>query len=697
MHCQDPSQRLQTFLAALCLIFTPVAPTAAWEASIERDIWGVPHIKGRSDADAAFGLGYAMAEDAWQVIESTIPYYRGVAGAEFGPDAAKRDFLVHWLGLWQDIELRYETDLQPATRDYLEAYAAGMTRYAREHPEAVTLDVLPLTGKDVIAGHMLRHLLFYGFEATILELLGPTRAREVATHNAVNPQGVPMGSNAIAVGPSRSSDGSTMLVINSHQPLTGPVAWYEAHLQSDQGLNVMGGLFPGAPAIGVGFTPTTAWGATVNKPDLVDVYVLEMNPDEPDQYRLDGQWRTLDQREVEIDVLIWGFIPWSVTETIYRSVHGPVLKTDHGTYAVRYAGMGELRQVEQWLAMNKARDFDSWYRAVALNHIQSFNFVYAGADGTIHFIHNAQMPQRAPGWDWSKYLPGDRSDLIWQGFEPVQFLPQVTNPLSGFVLSTNQSPFAISEPGSNPKPEAAPAHGGWQTRMTNRAVRGLELFAQHDKVSPEQLLAIKHDNVYSEDYRGMDFLRRVVALDLDEPQLMEAQRILKQWNRATDTGNRDAPLGVCVLAAEWVTESAGTPPPDPKGTLEQCIEQVTDMTGRLRPTWGEVNRHGRGDTHYPMAGGPDTLRASYASADDSGEFNRVTGGDGLYYLVRWDAYGAQSIQGIHQYGNHFDDPNHPHYHDQTQDYVNEVLHPALFRKQDRAPMVEQRYTVGDGE
>ena len=207
MHCPDPRQRLQTFLALLCLIFIPVAPTAAWEASIERDIWGVPHIKGRSDADAAFGLGYAMAEDAWQVIESTIPYYRGVAGAEFGPDAAKRDFLVHWLGLWQDIELRYETDLQPATRDYLEAYAAGMTRYAREHPEAVTLDVLPLTGKDVIAGHMLRHLLFYGFEATILELLGPTRAREVATHNAVNPQGVPMGSNAIAVGPSASVTG----------------------------------------------------------------------------------------------------------------------------------------------------------------------------------------------------------------------------------------------------------------------------------------------------------------------------------------------------------------------------------------------------------------------------------------------------------------------------------------------------------
>ena len=683
-------------MIALCCLLL-VGPAGAWEASIERDIWGVPHIKGRSDADAAFGLGYAMAEDTWQVIENTIPYYRGVAGAEFGPEAAKQDFLVHWLGLWRDIDLRYEKDLQPSTREYLEAYAAGMTAYAREHPEAVTLDVLPLTGKDVIAGHMLRHLLFYGFEATVLELLGPTRARDVATHNAVNPKGVPMGSNAIAVGPARSSDGSTLLVINSHQPLTGPVAWYEAHIQSDDGLDVMGGLFPGAPAIGVGFTPTTAWGATVNKPDLVDVYLLEINPENPNEYRLDGKWLALEQEDVEIDVVIWGFIPWSVTETLYRSVHGPVLKTDHGTYAVRYAGMGELRQVEQWLAMNKARDFDAWYEAVGLNHIQSFNFVFAGADGTVHFIHNAQIPKRAPGWDWTQYLPGDRSDLIWQDFEPIQSLPQITNPESGFILSTNQTPFAISETGSNPQPDAVAAYGGWQTRMTNRAVRGLELFAQHDSVSPEQLLEIKHDNVYAKDYRGMAFLRQVTALELEDSQLIEAQRILKQWNRATDVANQDAPLGVCVLAAEWVTESAGKPPPDPLATLESCTEQVMTMTGQLRPRWGDVNRHGRGATHYPMAGGPDTLRASYATIDDSGEFNRVTGGDGLYYLVRWDANGHQSILGVHQYGNHFDDPSNPHYHDQTKDYVNEILHPALFDHRTRGPMVESRYTVRGGD
>ena len=680
------------YLLTSCLLLASLSTDAAsWSASIERDRWGVPHIKGESDADAAFGLAFAQAEDTWGIIEASIPYYRGTAGRYFGPDAARSDYLVQWLGLWEDIGRGYDSDLPPSTREYVEAFAAGLNTYAQEHPNRVSLDVLPITGKDIVAAHMLRHIMFYGFEATIKELTGPTRAQPTAQGTVIR-DGKPQGSNAIAVGPNRSSDGSTMLVINSHQPLTGPVAWYEAHLESDEGLNVMGGLFPGAPTIGVGFTANTAWGATVNKPDLIDVYVLEMNPDDDNQYALDGQWQDLESQEIELDVLIWGFIPWSVTETIYRSVHGPVMKTDHGVYAVRYAGMGELRQVEQWLAMNKAHDFETWRAAVALNHIQSFNFVYAGRDQDIYFVHNSEMPERLPGWDWQQYLPGDRSELIWENYLAFDLLPQVQNPPSGFILSTNQTPFAISDSGSNPTPNGHQATAGWQTRMTNRAVRGLELFANNEKISKETLLAIKHDNAYSEDYRGMAFLREVTALRDQNEQQQEAQTILKEWNRATDTANRGAALGVCILKAEWISESYGTTRPDPQQALDNCIDEVVAMRGTLTPTWGDVNKHGRDDTHLPIAGGPDTLRAAY-SGEDHGDHQHITAGDGLYYFVRWDAQGQQEVLGVHQYGNHFDDPSHPHFQSQVNDFVNETLHEALFDAEKRQPFVERRYRV----
>ena len=686
---------VQTVLASLLL---GVTAAHAWQADIERDQWGIPHVHGATDADAAYGLGYAMAEDTWKVIENSIPYYRGKAGGYFGPDAAKRDYLVHWLGLWDDLNDRYSVDLTPATRRYIEAFAAGVTRYAEDNPDQVELDnLLPITGKDIIAAHMLRHLLFYGFEASVTELLGDERARPVSIAGTVVRKGEPTGSNAIAVGPQRSSDGSTMLVINSHQPLTGPVAWYEAHIQSDEGLNVMGGLFPGAPAIGVGFTPTTAWGATVNKPDLVDTYVLDINPDNPNQYRLDGEWRDLEVFEIELDVFIWGFIPWSVTETGYRSVHGPVMKTPHGTYALRYAGMGELRQIEQWMAMNKASSFTEWQQAVELNHIQSFNFIYAGREGNIYFVHNSEMPARPEGWNWQQYLPGDRSDVIWQSYVPFSQLPQVKNPQSGFILSTNQSPFAISAEGSNPDPNSVARNAGWQTRMTNRAVRGLELFETLEKVSPQDLLAIKHDNSYSESYRGMGFLQTVLDLEVDDDELKSAQSIIGHWDRATNIDNRGAPLGVCVLRAEWKSESSGTALPDPLDTLETCVEQVTDMTGRLDPTWGAINRHGRDDIHFPMAGGPDTLRAAYGTPDESGDFLRVTSGDGLYYLVRWDAEGNQSVTGVHQYGDQFDNQDDPHYHDQAEDFAAERMHPALFDKAAREATVERRYRISSGD
>ena len=690
------SEPFAAVLAALMLASSLIASNAsAYSATIERDDYGVPHIHGKTDADAAFGLAYAQAEDSWPIIQDSIPYYRGNAGAIFGPNAAKSDYLVHWLGLWEDLDARYARDLTPAIRSYVEAFAEGLNQYAKDHPKAITEDVLPISGQDIIAAHMLRHILFYGFDAHIKEITGEVRAREISEPGTVMRNGDPTGSNAIAVGPSRTVDGSTLLAINSHQPLTGPVAWYEAHISSDEGLDVMGGTFAGSPTMGVGFTGHHGWGATVNKPDLVDIYVLEMNPDNDNQYRLDGQWHDLEVFDIELDVVILGFIPWSVTETGYRSEHGPVMKTEHGTYAIRYAGMNELRQVEQWLAMNKATDFDSWKAAVDLNYIASFNFVYADQEGNIFFIHNAMLPKREPGYDWQQYLPGNDSKLIWREYQPMSVLPQVKNPASGFLHSANQTPFMISSAGSNPEMLVPQNEAGWQTRITNRAVRGLELFEVAGQISLDEFSAIKHDNSYSPNYRGIHFLNVVRMLATNDETLQSAQSILKQWNLSTDKDNRGAALGVCVLRAEWLSESGGTPLPDPLDTLDNCVDEVMDYANQLDPRWGEINRHGRDGKTWEVAGGPDTLRAIYGKDLGDDDYLTATGGDGLYYIIRWAADGTQTVLGVHQYGANMVDAKSPHYLDQAEDYSNEVMHAPRYRAEDRESHIERRYTVSD--
>ena len=683
------------FTVLICLlVWGQHAVSATHEASIERDQYGVPHIYGETDADAAFGLAYAQAEDSWPIMEGSLPFFRGTAGLYEGQEGAQSDYLVKWLDLWGTLDRDYERVLSPEIRRYVEAFAEGFNAFTRDNPSEVKHpELLPITGKDIIAGHMLRHPLFYGFDGPVLELFGDERPNTVSKA-PYNPKPKdPIGSNATAIAPSRTEDGSTYLIINSHQPLTGPVAWYEAHIESGEGLNVMGGLFPGAPTMGVGFTEEHGWGATVNKPDLVDIYVLEMNPDNPNQYRLDDEWRDLEVGEVKLKLKLWGFIPWSVKREVLRSVHGPALRTEHGVYAIRYAGIDEMKQVEQWLAMNKAKNFEEWSAAVALNHIQSFNFVYANRHGDIHFIHNAQLPVRAPGWNWQQYLPGDRSDLIWQRYHPTSALPQVTNPASGFVHSANQTPFNITEPEDNPQPSAVPADGGWQTRMTNRATRGLELFADFEQISFDEAWELKHDNRYSVNYRGIAFLSEVIALPRSSDTVSRAIEILESWDLGTDKENRGAALGVCVLAAEWQAESGGTSNPDAQAILDGCIDQTLEIGGRLDPRWGDVNRHGRDGTHWPVAGGPDTLRAIYSRRLDGDDHLTAVAGDGLYYFIRWMPDGEQKVLGTHQYGNDMTDPASPHYLDQAEDYTNEILHEPLFTADSRRGRITKQYTV----
>jgi acyl-homoserine-lactone acylase len=684
-----------------------------YQVVIERDHLGVPHVIGERDVDAAFGFAYAQAEDNWQIIHDTIPFYRGTNAAINGKDAAKVDFLIQWLGIWETIDRDYETQLKPETRAWIGAFVDGINYYAALHPEQTNSSIFPLTEKDVVAGYMLRHLLFYGFDASITELFEPQRQRPVSRGPAdagkqarpmaegVTIGNLPVGSNAIAVSAPFTIDGATRLAINSHQPTTGPVAWYEAHIQSKEGLNVMGGLFPSSATIGVGFTENLAWGATVNKPDLVDIYVLNMDPNDPMRYKLDGEWKTLEAKDIEIEVKLFGFLPWTVTEVGLKSEHGPVIQNDHGTYAVRYAGMGEVRQLEQWLAMSKAQNFEQWRDAMRLQAFASFNFVYADREGNTMFVHNSLTPKRLPSYDWTQYLPGDDSRLIWQDYMAFDDLPQVINPTSGYIHSANQTPFRVSAEADNPNKDDYAIEDGFPTRMTNRADRGLELLAELESISEQQFFDIKHDKKYSVNSRAYAYLQQAASADLSAIQsdnlqnYQDAQTLITNWDLSTDIENRGAALSACVLGAEWLSEQRGSDAPKALDELVRCTDLLMSTSGRIDPLWGDVNRHVRGDLNIPVAGGPDTLRAIYGMGMEKDGYLTNVAGDGLYYQVSWNAQGNLKVRGVHQYGAATLDENSPHYADQAEDYANEILHDPLFDDARRQSKIDRRYRPGD--
>jgi penicillin amidase/acyl-homoserine-lactone acylase len=654
-----------------------------YDVEIRRDTFGVPNIYGKTDADVAFGLAYAHAEDDFATIQETLFLARGELASLKGRSAAATDYFVGLLGARELVAARYALDLSAAVRAVVEAYADGVNYYAATHPEQIRGRFEPATGQDIVVGFVATSPLFFGLDRELQKLFAEPPA-------AINTS----GSNGFAIAPSRSADGYTRLLANSHQPWSGPVAWYEARLHSQEGWDVAGGFFPGSPFMLLGHNRQLGWTNTVNRPDLVDIYRLDINPNNPDQYRLDGNWRELEKSEVRIRVKLWGPFYWTVSREILRSAHGPVVRRPHGTYAIRYAGMGDIRQVEQYYRLNKATSFAEFLDVMRLQAIPATNFIYADARGNIGFFYNARFPERQPGFDWRGYLPGDRSDLIWTRYVAFDRIPMVVNPRSGFVFNANNTPFHVTGEGDNPRAADYPVEWGVEPYMNNRAYRALELLEPEGKISREALLADKFDLQYGEHATVRAAVRTVLAADAggDAP-LTEAQAVLRQWDFRTNRDNRSAALGVMLAAPLSRAQFRGEPLPDPVALAREAATHLRKHFGRVDVPLGQVQRLVRGPIDLPLDGGPDVLRAIRGTRDAAGRLI-ADDGDGLMLLVEWDPSGRVYSHSVHQFGSATSVPHSPHFSDQAALFADMQLKPVWFDEQDLAQHLSERYRPG---
>jgi len=660
-----------------------IAKADAYDVRIRRDEWGVPHILGVRDADAAFGLAYAQAEDDFATVQSVVLATRGTLARTAGPKAAVTDYLVGLLDVWPTVEAGYPR-LPADLRTLLEAYADGANLYAAQHPEAVTPGLLPLTGKDVLAGFVFKQPFFYGLDGELKRLNAPEEVQAAP----------PKGSNGLAVAPSRNADGITRLLVNSHQPYTGPVAWYEAVVESGEGWHVAGGFFPGAPFMLHGHNEHLGWANTVSKPDLFDAYRLVINPKNGNQYRLDGAWRDFQRRDVKMKVKLWGPIVIPVTKRALRSVHGPVLETKHGLYALRYAGMGEYRQPLQYWRLNKARNLAEWRAGIATHALPSLNYIYADGAGNIGFVHNGQYPNRREGVDWRGVLPGDRSDLVWQGYRPAAAIPQLWNPKSGYVYNSNNSPFLASDPADNLKPADFSASLGLQTNATNRALRVQELVGADRAITDQAFRRYKYDIAYSERSAVAAMVRQVTSVDPgDDADLRAAQGILRGWDRRADVHNRAAALASLMAQPILVAQNNGDPVPAPLDTLKAAIVTLKTHFGRLDPEWGQVSRIRRGKVDLPIDGAADTYRSVWGAPQKDGTLT-AEAGDTFIMFVDWNRQGVVRSDSIHQFGSATLDAASPHFADQTPLFATMRTKPVLFTEAQLQGHVREDYRPG---
>ena len=668
-----------------------------YNVTIYRDIWGVPHIFGNKDEDTAYGLGYAHAEDDFKTIQDVLIAARGNLAEYHGRSVAANDYMVKLLKIWDLVEKNYDNGLSEDVTRISEAYADGINHYVSLYPDKAFKGVFPVEGKDIVAGFIHRMPLMFGLDGALAGLASgkyPKKNKDStsAQSNILNQR--MLGSNVIAVSPARSDDKYTRLLINSHQPWSGPVAWYEAHLHSNEGWNMVGGLFPGSPVILVGHNENLGWSHTVNSPDLIDIYELTINPKNPNQYYFDGKYENFELSEAKIKVKIWGPIKWTFKRKVYRSKHGPVIKNDHGSFAIRYSGHDEFRYLEQWFRMNKSKNFNDFENALKLMSIPMFNTIYADKKGNIFYVYNALFPERKDGYTWeADPLSGDTSENLWKDYLPYSALPKILNPKSGFLQNCNSSPFLATTGNQNPDASFYNKNLGIERFQTNRALRAIEIYGSDTSIDRNEFYKYKYDTKYSEESVLVSNLKRFLSeaetIDKDVNKVLS---ILKEWNYETDS------LAVGVHYALDAIKPVYNPDDYIYNyelimkRLTESVKKTNDHFRKLDIRWGEIQRLKRGNKNMPLSGGPDILRAIYTKGDKGQR--KAIAGDCYFQIVEWSPSGEVSSQSIHQYGSATLDSTSMHYDDQVELFSTNRMKPVWMNIKDIKLNLLNSYSPG---
>ena len=440
----------------------------------------------------------------------------------------------------------------------------------------------------------------------------------------------------------------------------------------------------------LGTNPNLAWAHTLNYPDFADVYALEMHPSEKELYRFDGKWEPLHPYPTKARVKILGFLPLGVKQQFYKSKYGVTFKTPNGYFALRFPANHDIRAAEQWYRMNKATNLKEFQEALRLQGITCTNIVYADKEGHIFYISNGLFPKRNPQYDWQGLLPGDTSATLWtDDYYPLDSLPQVLDPVSGYVYNCNHTPFLSSGKADNPDPGFVPGSMGFQGMdgLTNRGVRLGHLLEQSGQLSYEDLKRIKYDQAYHEPMRSAPKLEAIFHLEPEKyPELAESIRLLRDWDRIAD---KDSEAASIMLLAFYHLQSILENPGSFKSgdeldeaklvaAIAHAQNHLQKHFGSAKVPLGSLQRHTRGGVDLPYGGGPDVLAAVRSRPFRDGRLRAYTG-DSYIQLVRFSADGPE-IESVNAYGASAK-PGSPHYTSQMELFVNQQLKPMTLDKE----------------
>lgn len=693
--------------------------------TITRDNWGVPHIYGKTDADAVFGLLYAQCEDDFKRVEMNYIEKLGRKAEVFGETE-----------LFNDLYLKLVVDSAEAVADYnkapgwlkelLNAYADGINYYLYTHPNvkpALLTRFKPwyqllwtdgsigaISTGDVTATDV-RNL--YSNEQTIVA----NRPKEFVENSS--------GSNGFAIAPSKTESGKAILYINPH------VTFYfrpEVHMVSEQGLNAYGAVTWGQFFVYQGFNEYCGWMHTSANVDVADMYAEKISgTGNKMTYEYNNKQLPVKQKKITIkykngnELLLKTF-------TTYATHHGPVMAKRNGQYiSIRSSNRMMNGILQSWLR-TKAKGLDDYKKIMALRGNTSNSTVFADKSGNIAYWHGNYVPKRNTGINWGKVVDGTTPVTEWQGLHDANETVQVINPATGWIQNCNSTPYTVSG-------EASPKKKDYPVYMAPdgenfRGINAVRVLSKENKFTIDKTIAAGYDTYLSAFEVLVPALVKAFETNIQPTDslyrsLAAPVAVLKNWNYYS--ANHSI---ATTLAVEWaqrlnaairriyvedgeddqvtVTHRfAATATADQLlKPLQETVHQLKHEFGTWEIQWGDINRYQRisndlvqqhddNKISYPVpfASALWGMLPSYNSRTFPGTKKRygISGNSFVCAVEFGDKIKAKSLLAGGNSGN----VSSKHFTDQLEMYTKGQFKEVLFYKDDVLKHAERSYRPGE--
>jgi acyl-homoserine lactone acylase PvdQ len=691
----------------------------AARVEIIRDDFGVPHVYGKTDADAVFGLLFAQAEDDFPRIERNYIWAIGRLAEVEGESAIFSDLRARLYMTVDEARAAYASAPE-WLRALCNAWADGLNYYLLTHPEVKPKLLtrfepwMPMffsegsIGGDIEQIPLERIARFYGGDAAGEPIAA---ARDIEAEFAP-----PGGSNGFAVSGDRTESGNALLLINPH------TSFYfrgEVHIVSEEGLNAYGAVTWGQFFVYQGFNEKTGWMHTSTHVDFIDEFVEEVSREDGKLlYRYGEELKPVEVSEVSLKYKDGDKVRERAF-TVYHTHHGPVTHDVDGKWTVTKINWDPVNALIQSFTRTKLDNYDEFREMMNIRTNSSNNTVFADAEGNIAYFHGNFIPKRDTRFDFSKPVDGSDPATDWQGLHTVDEAVTILNPPNGWIQNANSTPFTAAAEFS-PKREDYPAYMA-PDHENFRGVHAVRVLSDVDELTLDGLIELAHDP-YLPGFEKLigGLLEAWDQADEHDAAVAEPIAVLTEWNLATGEDSvamslahfygmnylARAPFPEGLSEMERITMLGTTTRPSERlEVLAETVAMLESDFGDWRMPWGEINRFQRlsgaiqltyDDNQPSLAVGMANSRwgalADFGAKRRDGT-KRLYGDNGNSFVAVvefGDRVKAKSILA----GGQSNDPDSPHFFDQAPLYAEQQFKDVAYYREDVERRAQERYRPG---